>query len=545
MVSEKEFRFLSEIKEYGDLGVEEFIYLLCEESELGADYLNTFLNEYICLNGRDKLVDSLQNINIGEDSKLSITGDLEKFFTLFPLSVDTPYASTSLLYYLMTSNDYKIRNAFTYRFQKFFSDQGLKNVDKLYATLKAKLEDETSLGNLVKDAKNATNSQNRDKNIEYAIAMQEVLPAFQSALKITDHQIADDAQQAFLQRLREARKKLKTAPEIAAILKSNVLSQNDVCDKMGEILFSLVNNFSLLENKKTPIARMLFCGPSGTGKTLLAQTIAKEFFDTEVLLIPCSQYQDSISANRLFGSSPGYVGYDDDTPLQAYLRNIKKQGKKGVIIFDEIEKMHKSVLNSLLSALDGNDFTMHSKTSGNETLNLKNCLIVGTSNLASDELGKEIARLGFQTSSTKQTEQDKFSLIKSAAQKLGISTEFFNRFEHVFSFNRLNEADYKKIAKKQCEETIKQIKAKLPQLKVKIDDTAIAFMAKLAKMQGDNTRVIESITTDDLDHLISNYLLTNENSEKGTITISAENGKLCANGSASAGGGLKRGAAGA
>ena len=132
-----------------------------------------------------------------------------------------------------------------------------------------------------------------------------------------------------------------------------------------------------LQDPKRPIASFIFLGTTGVGKTELARALAEYLFDDEQMMtrIDMTEYQEKFSVTRLIGAPPGYVGYDEGGQLTEAVR----RKPYSVVLFDEIEKAHPDVFNTLLQVLDDGRLT----DSKGRTVNFKNTIIIMTSNLGS------------------------------------------------------------------------------------------------------------------------------------------------------------------
>ena len=133
-----------------------------------------------------------------------------------------------------------------------------------------------------------------------------------------------------------------------------------------------------IKDPNRPIGSFMFLGPTGVGKTEVARTLAYELFDNEkkMIRIDMSEYMESHTVARLIGAPPGYVGYDEGGQLTEAVRH----NPYSIVLFDEIEKAHKEVLNILLQILDDGRIT----DGQGRTVDFKNTIIIMTSNLGSE-----------------------------------------------------------------------------------------------------------------------------------------------------------------
>lgn len=189
-----------------------------------------------------------------------------------------------------------------------------------------------------------------------------------------------------------------------------------------------------LKDPNRPVGSFIFAGPTGVGKTELAKALAEFLFNDEKALISLdmSEYADKHTVSRLFGSPPGYVGYDEGGQLTERVR----QNPFSVVLFDEIEKAHPEVLDSLLQILEEGRLT----DGKGRVVDFKNTIIVMTTNLGAKEIST--GTLGFQTvaeNSSQEYENMKAKVMK--ALKEAVRPEFLNRVDEVLVFPHLTEPE--------------------------------------------------------------------------------------------------------
>ncbi len=187
-----------------------------------------------------------------------------------------------------------------------------------------------------------------------------------------------------------------------------------------------------LQDPKKPIASFIFLGTTGTGKTELAKALAEYLFNDETMMtrIDMSEYQEKFSVSRLIGAPPGYVGYDEGGQLTEAVR----RKPYSVVLFDEIEKAHPDVFNILLQVLDDGHLTDNK----GRVVNFKNTIIIMTSNLGSQYIQQEFAKL---TEDNRQNIIDLTRITVMDMLKKTIRPEFLNRIDETIMFLPLTKAE--------------------------------------------------------------------------------------------------------
>jgi ATP-dependent Clp protease ATP-binding subunit ClpC len=187
-----------------------------------------------------------------------------------------------------------------------------------------------------------------------------------------------------------------------------------------------------LKDPKRPSGSFIFAGPSGVGKTELAKTLAEFLFGDEAALISLdmSEYSEKHSVARLFGSPPGYVGYEDGGQLTERVR----RRPFSVVLFDEIEKAHPEVFNSLLQVLEEGRLT----DSQGRSVDFRNTVLIMTTNLGTAEISKGV-QLGFASSANPEAAYDALRSRVNDALKQHFRPEFLNRVDDTIVFPPLTE----------------------------------------------------------------------------------------------------------
>ena len=210
-------------------------------------------------------------------------------------------------------------------------------------------------------------------------------------------------------------------------LKARIIGQDPAIDALAS---AIRRRRAGISNKRKPVS-FLFVGPTGVGKTELVKRLAEDLFGSEDALVrlDMSEYMEKHSVSKLIGAPPGYIGYDEAGQLTEKIR----RRPYSVVLFDEIEKAHPDVLNTLLQILDDGRVT----DAQGRYVNFENTIIIMTSNAGSD---RRDGAVGFGRTTTQQG-QDKAMRALSEIMR----PEFLNRLDEIISFNQLTKEDFAKI----------------------------------------------------------------------------------------------------
>jgi ATP-dependent Clp protease ATP-binding subunit ClpC len=193
-----------------------------------------------------------------------------------------------------------------------------------------------------------------------------------------------------------------------------------------------------LKDPKRPSGSFIFAGPSGVGKTYLTKVLTEFLFGDEdaMITLDMSEYSEKHTASRLFGSPPGYVGYEEGGQLTEKVR----RKPFSVVLFDEIEKAHPDIFNSLLQILDEGRLT----DAQGRVVDFKNTVIVMTTNLGTRDIAKSVS-LGFSQSNDTEGSYEKMKAKVSDELKQHFRPEFLNRVDEIIVFHQQSLADIERI----------------------------------------------------------------------------------------------------
>jgi ATP-dependent Clp protease ATP-binding subunit ClpC len=223
------------------------------------------------------------------------------------------------------------------------------------------------------------------------------------------------------------------------------LSQRVIGQKVaiGAVSRAIRRSRAGLKDPNRPIGSFLFMGPTGVGKTELAKALAATMFGSEenIIRLDMSEYMESHTVSRLFGSPPGYVGHDEGGQLTEQVR----RRPYSVILFDEIEKAHPEVFNTLLQILDDG----HMTDGQGRTVDFKNTVVIMTSNVATPEIrrngiGFALPKWGEATSADDSEEAQRRARAMEGLRR-AFRPEFLNRIDQIVVFESLTRDELRQI----------------------------------------------------------------------------------------------------
>ena len=220
-----------------------------------------------------------------------------------------------------------------------------------------------------------------------------------------------------------------------AELHKRIVGQNKAIEALSK---SIRRTRAGLKDPKRPGGSFIFAGPTGVGKTELAKALAEFLFDDEDALIQLdmSEFAEKHTVSRLFGAPPGYVGYDEGGQLTEKVR----RRPFSVVLFDEVEKAHPDIFNSLLQILEDG----HLSDAQGRVVVFKNTVIIMTTNLGSKDIGKSVAT-GFQSTESGTMDYEEMKAHVNRELKQHFRPEFLNRVDDLIVFPQLSKPEVRQI----------------------------------------------------------------------------------------------------
>jgi ATP-dependent Clp protease ATP-binding subunit ClpB len=262
-----------------------------------------------------------------------------------------------------------------------------------------------------------------------------------------------------------------------------------------------------LSDPNRPYGSFLFLGPTGVGKTELCKALAAFLFDSEehLIRIDMSEYMEKHSVSRLIGAPPGYVGYDEGGQLTEQVR----RKPYSVILFDEVEKAHPDVFNTLLQVLDEGRLT----DGQGRTVDFKNTVLVMTSNLGSHMI--------------QQMSGSDYGVVKLAVMgevKTHFRPEFINRIDEVVVFHGLGEDQIKSIARIQ----LGVLKARLAKMDYgfEVSEGALAELAKAGFDPVYGARPLKRAIQSEIENPLAKAILEGRFAPKDAIRVDYRGGRM-------------------
>lgn len=297
---------------------------------------------------------------------------------------------------------------------------------------------------------------------------------------------------------------------IEETLHNSVIGQKEAIKAVSD---AIRRNRMGLSDAGKPIGTFLFLGTTGVGKTELCKALAKYLFNSRdmIVRIDMSEYQQEYSVSRLFGAPPGYVGYEEGGQLTEAVR----RKPYSVVLFDEIEKAHPKVFETLLQVLDDGRMT----DGQGRVVDFKNTLIIMTSNMGQDVI---INNLVGSQMTPDLIEMVKEQVLMNLKQR--VAPEFINRIDDVIMFLPLSQEDIKKIVSLQLEALKKKLKQN--DIDITFEDSAIMFIAQKGYKPEYGGRPVKRAIKEYVINALSIALLRQEVVKSSPIRVTIANNNM-------------------
>ena len=293
---------------------------------------------------------------------------------------------------------------------------------------------------------------------------------------------------------------------LADRLKARIIGQDQAVDA---VCSAIRRRRAGISDSRRPIS-FLFTGPTGVGKTELVKQLSRELFDGPEALVrlDMSEFMEKHAVSRIIGSPPGYVGYDEAGQLTETVR----RRPYCVILFDESEKAHPDVMNSLLQILDDGHIT----DAHGRKVNFANTVLIMTSNAGSDEKGA--GSMGFDRSSNEQAKDKAMKALKAF-----LRPEFLNRLDDVICFEHLSEDSMTKIA----HILLKELKGSMAEKGIGLtwSDAAAQYLAHQSFSETYGARNLRRCIENEVEDRIVDLIMAQQGAVT-RISVGCRNGKL-------------------
>lgn len=311
----------------------------------------------------------------------------------------------------------------------------------------------------------------------------------------------------------ESKRLLKMEEE----LHKRIIGQNEAISALSR---SIRRTRAGLKDPKRPSGSFIFAGPTGVGKTELAKALAQFLFGDESALIQVdmSEYGEKHTTSRLFGAPPGFVGYEDGGQLTEKVR----RKPFSVILFDEIEKAHPDIFNTLLQVLEDGHLT----DSTGRNVDFKNTVIIMTTNLGSGDIARGVS-VGFADDENAESSYEHMKSKVREDLKKNFRPEFLNRLDDIIVFPQLSREEILQIVDKMLENLQKRLDEK--GMKMEISAAAKELLAEKGYDPVLGARPLRRVISRDIEDTLSEKILFGEAQDGQTIIIDTDGGEFTVN----------------
>jgi ATP-dependent Clp protease ATP-binding subunit ClpC len=300
--------------------------------------------------------------------------------------------------------------------------------------------------------------------------------------------------------------------DMEARLHQRVIGQHDAIVALSD---AIRRARSGLKDPRRPIGSFIFVGPTGVGKTELAKALAEFLFDSEEAMtrVDMSEFQERHTVSRLIGAPPGYVGYDDAGQLTESVRRRPYQ----VVLFDEIEKAHPDVFNTLLQVLDDGRLT----DGQGHTVDFRNTVIIMTSNVGTEHVRQQ--GIGFARTHDRGAEAAARERVHEALRQ-AFRPEFLNRIDEIIVFQSLTEGELMQIVDLLAAEVAERLREQ--GMGLELTPEAKALLVREGYNPAYGARPLRRTVQRMVETPLSRALLKGEFSRGDSIVVDADHGQL-------------------
>ena len=292
-------------------------------------------------------------------------------------------------------------------------------------------------------------------------------------------------------------------------LKKKIIGQDDAVHLVAQ---AVKRSRADLSGRRRP-ASFIFVGPTGVGKTELVKQLANQLFDgpDPLIRLDMSEYMEKYAVSRMIGSPPGYVGYEEAGQLTEKVR----RRPYSVVLFDEIEKAHPDIFNTLLQVLDDGHLT----DGQGRKVDFKNTIIILTTNLGTRDIAKA-ANTGFNLGANTESSYQRMKDQVSAELKQQFRPEFLNRLDDIIVFKQLTEPQVRQIV----DLDVKQLNDRLfdRHMSLELTDAAKDLLAQKGFDPLLGARPLRRVIQRDVEDAISEKILMGELEDGQRVKVDAE-----------------------
>jgi ATP-dependent Clp protease ATP-binding subunit ClpB len=291
------------------------------------------------------------------------------------------------------------------------------------------------------------------------------------------------------------------------VLHERLVGQDEAVQLVSD---AIIRARSGIKDPRRPIGSFIFLGPTGVGKTELAKTLAAALFDTEenMIRIDMSEYQERHTVSRLLGAPPGYVGYEEGGQLTEAVR----RKPYSVLLFDEIEKAHPDVFNTLLQILDDGRLT----DAQGRTVDFRNSVIIMTSNIGSAYLLDGVTSDG-------QIKEDARDAVMGELRS-GFRPEFLNRVDEIVLFKPLTQGEIERIVDLMFDDLRTRLADS--RMTLEVDPAAARFIAERGFDPVYGARPLRRFIAREVETRIGRLLLGGAVPDGATLRVTVDHGEI-------------------